>query len=134
MRVLLRERVRCSPMRTRVSDVSRLPLHTSVCSSRGLDHTRQQLTSISWQGGMNVARTAVLGVGDGHGGAAPHGSSAAQDAMMKLAGHNPPWRQPWGKSMVSSVNSHTNAARIGWHLWEIDLRFATGLPPGWPES
>jgi len=28
--------------------------------------------------------------------------------------------------MVSSVNSHTNATRIGWHLWEIDLRFAPG--------
>ena len=23
--------------------------------------------------------------------------------------------------MVSLVNSHTNATRIGWHLWEIDL-------------
>ena len=33
--------------------------------------------------------------------------------------------------MVSSVNSHTIATRIGWHMWEIDLRFATGLPPGW---
>jgi len=33
--------------------------------------------------------------------------------------------------MVSSVNYHTNAARIGWHLWEIDLRFAPGLLPGW---
>jgi len=33
--------------------------------------------------------------------------------------------------MVSLVNSHTNATRIGWHLWEIDLRFAPGLPPGW---
>ena len=43
----------------------------------------------------------------------------------------PPWRQPRGKSMVSSVNSHTNVTRIGWHLWEIDLRFAPGLPPGW---
>ena len=32
--------------------------------------------------------------------------------------------------MVSLVNSHTNASRIGWHLWEIDLRFAPGLPPG----
>ena len=32
--------------------------------------------------------------------------------------------------MVSLVNSHTNATRIGWHLWEIDLRFAPGLPPG----
>ena len=30
--------------------------------------------------------------------------------------------------MVSQVNSHTNATRIGWHLWEIDLRFAHGLP------
>jgi len=33
--------------------------------------------------------------------------------------------------MVSLVNSLTNATRIGWHLWEIDLRFAPGLPPGW---
>ena len=32
--------------------------------------------------------------------------------------------------MVYLVNSHTNATRIGWHLWEIDLRFAPGLPPG----
>jgi len=32
--------------------------------------------------------------------------------------------------MVSLVNSHTNATSIGWHLWEIDLRFAPGLPPG----
>ena len=32
--------------------------------------------------------------------------------------------------MVSLVNSHTNATIIGWHLWEIDLRFAHGLPPG----
>ena len=30
-----------------------------------------------------------------------------------------------------SANSHTNATRIGCHLWEIDLRFAPGLPPGW---
>ena len=43
----------------------------------------------------------------------------------------PPWRQPRCKSMVSLVNSHTNATRIGWHLWEIDLRFVPGLPPGW---
>ena len=33
--------------------------------------------------------------------------------------------------VVSAVNSHTNASRIGWHLWEIDLMFAPGLPPGW---
>ena len=33
--------------------------------------------------------------------------------------------------MVSLVNSQTNATRIGWHLWEIDLRSAPGLPPGW---
>jgi len=32
---------------------------------------------------------------------------------------SPPWRQPRGKSMVSLVNYHTNATRIGWHLWEI---------------
>ena len=42
----------------------------------------------------------------------------------------PPWSQPRGKSMASLVNSHTNATRIGWHLWEIDLRFAPGLPSG----
>ena len=48
-----------------------------------------------------------------------------------LCGWVPPWRQPRGKSMVSSVNSHTNASRIGWHLWEIDFKFAPGLrkPP-----
>ena len=33
--------------------------------------------------------------------------------------------------MVDLVNSHTKATRIGWHLWEIDLGFAPGLPPGW---
>ena len=33
--------------------------------------------------------------------------------------------------MVSSVNSHTNAPPWRWHLWEIDYRFAPGLPPGW---
>ena len=44
-------------------------------------------------------------------------------------GVEPPWRQPRGKSMVSSVNSHTNATRTGWHLREID--FAPGSPPGW---
>ena len=44
---------------------------------------------------------------------------------------SPPWRQPGGKSMVSLVNSRTNAPRIGWHLWEIDLRCAPGLPSGW---
>jgi len=38
----------------------------------------------------------------------------------------PPWRQPRGNLKVSLVNSHTNATRIGWHLWEIDLRFAPG--------
>ena len=32
--------------------------------------------------------------------------------------------------MVSLVNSHTNATRIGWHLWGIDLRFAPVLLPG----
>ena len=36
--------------------------------------------------------------------------------------------------MVSFVNSHAHATRIGWHLWAIDLRFATGLPPGWGDS
>jgi len=39
--------------------------------------------------------------------------------------------QPRGTPMVSLVTSHTNATRIGWHLWQIDLRFAPGLPPGW---
>ena len=29
---------------------------------------------------------------------------------------------------------HTNASSKSWHLWEIDLRFAPGLPPGWEIS
>jgi len=32
--------------------------------------------------------------------------------------------------MVSLVISHANVTRIGWHLWEIDLRFALELSPG----
>ena len=32
--------------------------------------------------------------------------------------------------MVSLVNFHANATRIGWYLWEIDSRFDSGLPPG----
>ena len=45
----------------------------------------------------------------------------------------PPWRQPRGKSMASQVNCHTNATRIGWHLWQIDIRFASGLGT-WSQS
>ena len=33
--------------------------------------------------------------------------------------------------MVSLVNSRTNATSKRWHLWEIDLEIAPGLPPGW---
>jgi len=42
----------------------------------------------------------------------------------------PPWRQPRDKTIVSLINSHTNVTGFGWHLWEIDLRFAPELPPG----
>jgi hypothetical protein len=36
--------------------------------------------------------------------------------------------------MVSPVNSHANATSRRKHLWEIDLRFAPGLPPGWERT
>ena len=36
-----------------------------------------------------------------------------------------------GQIDIVLVNSHTNATRIGWHLWEIGLGFAPGLPPRW---
>jgi len=39
--------------------------------------------------------------------------------------------QPRGKWMVSLVNSYSNATSRRKHLWEIVLRFAPGLPPGW---
>jgi len=42
-----------------------------------------------------------------------------------------PWRQSTGNTIVSLVNFHTNATSKRWHLWEVDLRFASGLPPGW---
>ena len=48
-----------------------------------------------------------------------------------LSGCGPSLRQPGGKLMVSLINSHANATKIGWHLWEIDSRCAPGLPPGW---
>ena len=35
--------------------------------------------------------------------------------------------------MVSIVNSHANATRIGWNLWEIDSRFALGCLQGGEE-
>jgi len=35
------------------------------------------------------------------------------------------------KTIVSLGNSHTNATIIGWHLWEIDLRFALNSTAGW---
>ena len=56
-----------------------------------------------------------------------HVSVIKRKSMMMM----PPWRQPRGKQVVSSVNSHTNAARIDWQLWDIVLRFAPGLPLGW---
>jgi len=58
-------------------------------------------------------------------------SIVAEALPGSVCGPDPPWRQPRGKLVVSLVNSHTNATRIGWHLWEIDLRFAPGLPQGW---
>jgi len=33
--------------------------------------------------------------------------------------------------MFCVVNSHTNANRIGRHLWEADLKSSPGLPSGW---
>ena len=44
---------------------------------------------------------------------------------------DPPCMQPRGKTIVSLVNSYTNATSKRWHLWEIDLRFAPGLSPRW---
>ena len=36
--------------------------------------------------------------------------------------------------MVSLVNSHTNATRIGWYLWEIDSRFVLNSTAAWREG
>ena len=54
-----------------------------------------------------------------------------QERLCWEESQQPPWRQPRGKSMVSFVNSYINSTRIGWHLLEIDLRFAPGSPPEW---
>ena len=51
--------------------------------------------------------------------------------MVACLPPEPPWRQPRANSMVSLVNPHTNATSQSWHLWEIDLRFALNLTPGW---
>ena len=56
---------------------------------------------------------------------------SSSDLHSELSVQYTPWRQPRGKMMVSLVNSHTNATRIGWHLWEADSRFSPGLPPEW---
>ena len=44
---------------------------------------------------------------------------------------SPPWWQPTSNSMVTLVNSHTNATSKRWHSCEIDLRFALKSTPGW---
>ena len=54
--------------------------------------------------------------------------------LLSFSPAEPPWRQPRSKLMVSLVNSHANATRIGWHPWEIDSRFVPQLPPGWYRS
>ena len=54
----------------------------------------------------------------------PYGDCRDSARPRKHLPRNYSWRQPRGKWMVSSVNSHTNATGIWWHLWEIDLRFA----------
>ena len=72
------------------------------------------------------------GMGDGFMLSCDEGEGAAKGkAWRRVAVRPPPWSQPRGKTIVSFANSHTNATRIGWHLWEIDLRFSPGLPPGW---
>ena len=57
--------------------------------------------------------------------------TVARIVAGRLVSPHPPWRHPRGKWMVSLVDSHTNATSQRWHLWEIDLRFAPGVPPGW---
>jgi len=38
-----------------------------------------------------------------------------------------PGDNPGANAWLFGVNSHTNASRIGWHVWEINLRFAPGF-------
>ena len=71
-------------------------------------------------------------LGSGNGGPAPAVGGFDSEIRMDDAGKlDPPWRQPRGKSMISLVDSHTNATSKTWHLWEIDLRFALNSTPGW---
>ena len=54
---------------------------------------------------------------------------ACQDhARCGTPTHTTP-KAPWKQLMVSPITFHAFATRIGWHLWEIDLRFSPGLPP-----
>jgi hypothetical protein len=44
---------------------------------------------------------------------ARHCTGPLRTGRWLLSRSLPPWSQPRGKSMVSSVNSHTDATRIG---------------------
>ena len=90
----------------------------------GLDAGSAPLHIAASQGHVEVV-TVLLEAGAAHSAKAMDGTAPLHIAVL-----HPPWRQPRGKLMVSLVNSHTNATRIGWHLLEIDFRFAPGLPPG----
>ena len=79
---------------------------------------------------MHVSQDAVFQLGEqGSVEWIASGLGGAGLAVHAVGASGPPCK-PRGNSIVSLVNSHTNAARIGWHLWEIDLRFAPGLPQG----
>ena len=51
--------------------------------------------------------------------------------LREVTSRKPTWRQIKGKWMVSLFNSHKNATSKRQYLWEIDLGFAPGFPPGW---
>ena len=57
-------------------------------------------------------------------------------SVARVWGQEPLWRQPRGKSIVSSVNSHTNATRTGCHLWEIRLKICPWVASrvGWERT
>ena len=91
--------------------------------AQGQRHTQAETkpTSLTFHISLLEARDLALGRGS---------PPVCTEAHIFLS-TTTPWRQLRGKLIVSFVHSHTNATRIGWHMWEIEIQFAPGLPPGW---
>ena len=98
------------------------------CSDPSLRLVLAEICQLMGSCGRNRPLSELVRIGIRWGGGTGLADYSQVDTLaLRYKSVNPPWRQPRGKFMFSSVNFHINATMIGWHLWEINLRFTPGL-------